>query len=290
MDVRLDFARKYRPTRPKISVVIPARNEARNLELLLPRLRPEYEIVLVDGRSSDDTVAVTRQLRPDAVIVEQTRRGKGNALACGFERVTGDIIVMLDADGSADPDEIPAFVSALVAGADFAKGSRFRAGGGSADITPIRRAGNRCLNATANAFFRAGYTDLCYGYNAFWVDLLPVLDLPATDRLEATTTMIWGDGFEIETVINCRVAAAGCVVVEVASYEHLRVHGESNLNAVTDGIRVLKTLFTERGRARRADVPALKRFGSGVDTVQASKVILLDAARSARELARANVG
>ena len=55
----------------------------------------------------------------------QDGRGKGNALACGFAAATGDIIVMLDADGSTDPAEIPLFVAALLAGNDFAKGSRF---------------------------------------------------------------------------------------------------------------------------------------------------------------------
>ena len=79
----------------------------------------------MDGHSKDDTVAVARGLRPDVRVVIQTHRGKGNALACGFAMCTGDIIVMLDADGSTDPREIPAFVSALIDGADFAKGSRY---------------------------------------------------------------------------------------------------------------------------------------------------------------------
>ena len=77
---------------------------------------------------------------PGIRTVTQVRRGKGNALAAGFAKVTGDAVVMFDADGSADPDEIPRFVEALVEGADFAKGSRFRPGGGSADITAVRRA------------------------------------------------------------------------------------------------------------------------------------------------------
>ena len=110
--------------------------------------------------------------------ITQTRKGKGNAMACGFAAATGDVIVMFDADGSADPAEIPAFVAALVAGADFAKGSRFAPGGGSDDITLLRRTGNAGLNGVANALFGTSYTDLCYGYNAFWADLLPLLDLP----------------------------------------------------------------------------------------------------------------
>jgi len=120
-------------------VVIPTLNEARNLEHVLPAL-PEalHEVILVDGGSSDDTLEVAQRLRPSIRITRQTRSGKGNALACGFAACSGDIIVMLDADGSADPDEITRFVDALVDGADFAKGSRFLADGGSADITHVR--------------------------------------------------------------------------------------------------------------------------------------------------------
>jgi glycosyltransferase involved in cell wall biosynthesis len=92
-----------RPADPRVSVVIPAMNEARNLEVILPQLPPVDEVVLVDGESVDDTVEVARRLVPDIKIVNQTRRGKGNALACGFEQSTGDILVMFDADGSADP-------------------------------------------------------------------------------------------------------------------------------------------------------------------------------------------
>lgn len=237
---------------PRISVVVPAKNEARNLEIILPMLPPVHEVILVDGHSVDGTVDAARRVRPDIRIVAQTRKGKGNALACGFAAATGDVIVMFDADCSADPAEIPRFVRALVEGADFAKGSRFRPGGGSADLTWVRRAGNAGLNVLANSVLRTRYTDLCYGYNAFWVDILPYLDLPDPGvSALGSAPMLWGDGFEIETVINCRIAVAGLRVVEVPSYEQLRVHGASNLNAFSDGLRVLKTINAERRRARR---------------------------------------
>ena len=157
--------------------------------------------------------------------ITQTRKGKGNAMACGFAAATGDVIVMFDADGSADPAEIPAFVAALVAGADFAKGSRFAPGGGSDDITLLRRTGNAGLNGVANALFGTSYTDLCYGYNAFWADLLPLLDLPDPTTPAPADGMLWGDGFEIETVLNCRIAAAGLRITEVPSVERQRIFG-----------------------------------------------------------------
>ncbi|MGO8861238.1 MAG: glycosyltransferase family 2 protein, partial [Acidimicrobiales bacterium] len=114
---------------PTVSVVIPAKNEALNLPHVFAGLQHDlHEVILVDGDSTDETVEVARQLRPDIIVVNQTRKGKGNALACGFQVASGDFIVMLDADGSTDPAEIPRFVNALKEGADFAKGSRFMPG------------------------------------------------------------------------------------------------------------------------------------------------------------------
>ncbi|MGI8799780.1 MAG: glycosyltransferase family 2 protein [Pseudonocardia sp.] len=253
-DVRTPVRHAARPANPRISVVVPVRNEARNLEIVLPALvravPSVHEVIVVDGHSSDDSVAAARAALPWVRVITQSRRGKGNAMACGFAGATGDVLVMLDADGSADPAEIPAFVAALVAGADFAKGSRFVPGGGSEDITWLRKTGNLGLNGVANTLFGTSYTDLCYGYNAFWADLLPLLELPAVDAPASEGEMLWGDGFEIETVLNCRVAAAGVKIVEVPSMERHRIHGQSNLRTFADGSRVLRTLIAEYRRAQ----------------------------------------
>lgn len=218
----------------RVSVVIAAMNEAENLPHVFARL-PEglHEVILVDGHSVDNTVAVAQRLRPDVRIVTQSGRGKGNALADGFAVCTGDIIVALDADGSTDAAEIPRFVAALCNGADFVKGSRFAQGGWSTDITRPRSLGNRALNAVVNALYGTHYTDLCYGYNAFWARCLPYI------RVDC-------DGFEVETLINVRIAKAGLVIHEVPSAEHPRIHGDSNLHAVRDGYRVLRTIMRER--------------------------------------------
>src|ERR1700678_4566084 len=168
---------------PTVSVVIPAKNEARNLPQVFAGLADDlHEVILVDGDSTDDTVAVARRLRPGITVIGQTRKGKGNALACGFAAATGEFIVMLDADGSTDPKEIPRFVSALKQGADFAKGSRFMPGAGSSDISRMRQMGNFVLNKIVNILYGTRYTDLCYGYNAFRRDCLEAIDLdPSTE-------------------------------------------------------------------------------------------------------------
>lgn len=231
---------------PTISIVVPARNEAKNLEIVLPQLPEVHEIILVDGHSVDGTPEVARRVRPSVDVITQTRKGKGNALVCGFERATGDIIVMFDADGSADAAEIPRFVDALVAGADVSKGSRFLPGGSSEDITFHRQLGNRGLNIVTNLLLGTKYSDLCYGYNAFWRRILPSLELPPSQIPGMDDRMVWGDGFEIETLLNCRFAENRLDVVEVPSVELARIHGESNLNAVKDGLRVLRTVLDER--------------------------------------------
>lgn len=219
-----------------VSVVIPVLNEERNLEDLLPRLPACVdELVVVDGRSTDRTVAVVRALRPDAAVLTQPGAGKGDALAAGFAVAHGDFVVMMDADGSNDPDEIPAFVAALRQGADFAKGSRFVAGGGSADITPVRTLGNRLLRAAVNALYGTRYTDLCYGFNAFRADCLRALDVDC-------------EGFEVEALIACQIARAGARVREVPSFERPRMHGHSNLRPLRDGLRILGIIVRERVR------------------------------------------
>lgn len=227
------FTRVVTKNPPRISVVIPALNEAANLPHVLPYL-PEWvdEVLLVDGGSTDETTGVARQLWPDLKIIRQSGRGKGNALKEGFCAATGDIIVMMDADGSTNPLEIPAFVALLAAGADFVKGSRFLQGGGSEDITFVRKLGNGALLLLVRLAFKCQYSDLCYGFNAFWSHHLPHLVTQA-------------DGFEIETALNLKALTSGLNVVEIPSFEARRIHGESHLQPVRDGLRILRTIFTE---------------------------------------------
>jgi glycosyltransferase involved in cell wall biosynthesis len=226
--------------RLRISVVIPAFNEAENLRWLLPQLASVHEVIVVDGESADGTSEVVRELCPEATLIQQHPRGKGAALRAGFAAAVGDVIVMIDADGSMDPLEIDSFVALIARGFDVVKGSRHSCGGGSEDLTFIRRLGNRVFVRLANLLYGSSWSDLCYGYIA--------IRRSAVDRLR-----LHSDGFEIETEICVHAVTANLAVAEVPSHELNRRSGVSKLHPLRDGWRVLKVLFRNRWR-RRAEV------------------------------------
>ncbi|THA25791.1 glycosyltransferase family 2 protein [Streptomyces sp. RKND-216] len=232
------------PARPTVSVVVPARNEARNIPWVFEQI-PDCvdEVILVDGDSSDATVLMATQCLPAVRFIPQCGPGKGNALRTGFLAATGDHVVMIDADGSMSPAEIPHFLHFLENGYDFVKGSRFMAGGGSLDITRFRRLGNQVLLGAVNHLYGTKLTDLCYGFCAFRRSFLEQLDLHAA-------------GFEIEAEMIVHALRSGLRIAEVPSLELPRRSGRSNLHAVSDGRRVLHTLLAERPGARPRTAPA----------------------------------
>ncbi|MGI8558780.1 MAG: glycosyltransferase family 2 protein [Solirubrobacteraceae bacterium] len=232
------------PKAPRISLILPALNEAEGLSVILPRL-PELidDVIVVNGPSQDRTVEVVRTLRPDAVVVQQLGRGKGNAIKHGLAVADGDMIVTMDADGSMNPEDIPAFVGALHAGADFVKGSRTLPGGGSSDFTWLRRAGNDALTRVANVVFGAAYTDITYGFNAYWSWTIRHLGRLA-------------DGFEFEIQAAIRAVVVGMRTAEVPAHEPARVGGVSKLNPFVDGAAILRVLALEASPRRAAQLGA----------------------------------
>ncbi|HLO28601.1 MAG TPA: glycosyltransferase [Anaerolineales bacterium] len=220
-------------SRPTVSVIIPTLNEAQNLPLVLPYLPMNWidEVILVDGRSTDNTIEVARKLLPSIKVVTEMSKGKGAALRAGYRASRGDILAVIDADGSNDPRELPRYITALLEGADFVKGTRFAPGGGTTDMPRIRMLGNDAFVVLSNVLFGVKFTDLCYGFHAFWRYCLDSLALEAVN------------GFEIDTAIYLQAVRARLRIVEVPSFEGYRFFGVGKLQTIPDGLRVVNTVF-----------------------------------------------
>ena len=219
-----------------VMVIIPAFNEAHNIADVMHELvQMGYRnILVIDGNSRDRTIQVAKDMGANVLL--QSGNGKGAALRQAFDHdgLDGEVIVMMDADGSMTAKEIPLFLEAIESGADLVKGSRFMLGGYSEDMNFIRRVGNQLFVSLVNLFWSADYTDLCYGFVAFRKDVIEKL----SKKLRSTS-------FEIETEIFIKAQKLGLNVVEVPSFEFRRRNGKSNLHTFRDGFRILKTIIGE---------------------------------------------
>lgn len=220
----------------KVDVIIPTRNEEENIARVICELKEMgyRNILVIDANSNDRTVDIAKSL--GAKVVFQEGKGKGAALRQAFDHdwVNSDVVVMMDADGSMSPKEIPRFVKALRSGADVAKGSRFLPSGYSEDLNLIRRIGNHILLGIVNVLWGTSYTDLCYGFGAF-----------RKSALKKLGPHLASNNFEIETEICIKAKKLGLKVVEVPSFELRRNGGKSNLSTFGDGFRILRSIIEE---------------------------------------------
>jgi len=234
----------------KVSVIVPVKNESGAIKLILDKM-PNYvhEVIVVDGNSTDNTVEIAQaHPRVDKVIIQQSR-GKGGALSAGFAKATGDLIAIIDADGSMEPSELSDYIEKFPQ-YDVVKGSRYLQGGGSTDLTAIRSVGNKALTALANFLFKQKWSDMAYGYAVFSSKAVEELALTNYDKMGSFFGhKSYGQGFEIETLMFTRAARRGMKICEVPSFEGDRISGSSNLRAVRDGFRVLFALIIERSRS-----------------------------------------
>ena len=204
----------------KISIIVPARNERENLVELLPKiLEHGDEHILVDGRSVDGTPELARS--HGFHCIRDGGRGKGDALRCGFAAATGDVLVLIDADQSHDPADIPRLVAPIIADeADHVTGSRMRGGSDELYGTPeefVRLMGSCIITLGINLRFRTSLTDSQNGFRALRRDVALALDLT-----EDTTT--------IEQEMIIRTLQLGYRMAEVPAHEYPRKHGTSSIN------------------------------------------------------------
>jgi len=211
-----------------ISVVIPAKNEARNLTLLLPKIRkalPDAEIIVVDDGSTDETIEVVAENGAQCVHHEYSL-GNGAAIKSGARSAKGDVIVFMDGDGQHDPGQIHRLLEQISEGADLVVGAR--SAGGQASLG--RSLANRFYNWFASLVTGFKIADLTSGFRAVrakkfrkFLNLLP-------------------NGFSYPTTSTMAFLRSGYrvkfVPVEVAKRE-----GKSHIRPIRDGVRFLLIIF-----------------------------------------------
>lgn len=219
----------------KISLIIPAMNEEQNLPKLLEKINYENftEVILVDGKSSDDTIKIAKKLIPSISILNQKSCGKGAAMKEGADYAKSDYLIFIDADGSMKPNETNVIISKLTSGYDFVKGTRNSLGGNSFDITLFRRIGNLVFTKLTNLLYHSDYTDLCYGYFGIKKEIF-------------TNMKLNENNFGIEAEIAIKAKNTNCNIIEFGSIEYPRYYGSSNLNSIKDGWAILKTIFRNK--------------------------------------------
>jgi glycosyltransferase involved in cell wall biosynthesis len=216
----------------KVSIVIPTLNEEKNLPSLLDELKDIKkikEIIIIDGYSSDKTVEIAKKYNCKILF---DKKAKGSALRKGLDYATGDIIICMDADNSMLTREIPLLIAGIETGYDICMGSRFIQGGGTEDMSLIRKLGNKFFVKIVNFLWNMNYSDLCYGYRSFKKSCIKILDLKS-------------NGFGIETEISIKAAKKNLKILEVPSYEKPRKYGNGKLRTFSDGMIILKTIFSE---------------------------------------------
>ncbi|MDE1767746.1 MAG: glycosyltransferase family 2 protein [Candidatus Micrarchaeota archaeon] len=219
-----------------VSVVIPALNEGKNIGRVIREVKGildgrKYEIVVVDGYSTDNTVEISKKLGARIIYDEV---GKGSALIKGLGSAKGDIVVSMDADLSNEPKELELLISGVEIGFDVCMGSRFVTGGNSEDISFIRVLGNRFFVHLVNVLFGSRYSDMCYGYRSFNRHAVRTLGLKET-------------GFGIETEISIKAIKHHLKTLEVPSVEKKRVAGDPKLRTFRDGYVILRTILKNIG-------------------------------------------
>ena len=219
----------------RVSLIIPTLNEAGSIEAVLKEIPRDvvHEVLIVDGASTDGTADLVRRLGDR--VIQQEGRGYGAAIATGFKHVSGDIIVLADADGSYNLDDIRLLVQRVQDGADLALGSRYLPESGSEDDTLIRYVGNKVFTWTLWKLYGVELSDALFFYMAIRRDVVQSITVTAP-------------GFEYIVEFLIKAQRSGFKFAEIPSLEKSRTAGKSKVNAFRDGLRMLWTMVLARLR------------------------------------------
>ena len=206
----------------RVSVIVPCRNEARNIRPVLEWAAPYAdELLVVDGHSSDGTREIAAEM--GATVLLDNGKGKGDALRVAIAAASGDILVFVDADGSHDPRDIPALVQPIVDGeADHVSGSRMLGGSDELHATLnqfVRLFGSQVITLSINYSQGVRLTDSQNGFRAIRADVARSLALAS----DITT---------IEQEMIIKTVRRGYRICEVSTHEYVRSNGESNFRVL----------------------------------------------------------
>jgi hypothetical protein len=241
-------ARALKPaagTRPTVSVIVPARNESGNINDILarcPMMGPEDEIIFVEGNSTDDTWKTIQQAASAyrgphrLVVTQQNGKGKGDAVRLGFDLATKDILMILDADLTTPPEELPKFYNALLENkSEFLNGSRL--------VYPMDKQAMRFFNILGNKFFAAAFS---FVLGQRFKDTLcgtKVLSRAHYKRLAATREFFGEfDPFgDFDLLFGA--ARMGLKIVEIPVHYRERKYGTTNIQRWRHGLILLRMLL-----------------------------------------------
>lgn len=222
----------------RVSIVIPCYNEARSIRDIIAAVRAapveNPEIIIVDDASTDGTRDLLRNelgSLVSTVVFHERNQGKGAALRSGFQKATGDIVIVQDADLEYDPNEYPKLLRPILQGkADVVFGSRFAGGEAHRVVYFWHMVGNRFLTLVSNMLTNINLTDMETCYKVFRREVLQKITLEE-------------DRFGFEPEITAKLAKLGCVIYEVGISYYGRTYAEGKKIRARDGFRALYAML-----------------------------------------------
>ena len=210
----------------KTSIIIPALNEVGSVGKVLEEIPKDVadEIIVVDNHSTDGTQELVRKM--GYKIIQQKGKGFGAAITSGVEEAKGEVMLVINADGSQDPKDIPRLLEKINEGYDLVLASRYLPGAGSDDDTLLHYFGNKMFTWLCNKIYKVGISDSLYFFLAAKKQIFEKIQFESPNS-----------GYAIELPI--KVHKAGFKIAEIPSFEKKRMAGKAKMNTYIGGFQIL---------------------------------------------------